>query len=69
MSGKTNNLYKSAVRYNDQQQYNGIIDAEMVSTTEGGTGNITMSQIHYVTVKILVQGNHSISFGSIVFQT
>ena len=43
MSGKIKKLYKSAGKYNYQQQYKAIIEAEMVSNTERGTGNIPMS--------------------------
>ena len=39
----TKKLYKSAGKYNYQQQYKAIIEAEMVSNTERGTGNIPMS--------------------------
>ena len=40
---KIKKLYKSAGKYNYQQQYKAIIEAEMVSNTERGTGNIPMS--------------------------
>ena len=46
-----NNLYKSYGKCDDQQHYKAILESEMVSTSEGGTVNITIPSIQYVTVK------------------
>ena len=35
-------IIKYAVNFDDQQQYKASLEASMVSTTEGLTGNITM---------------------------
>ena len=43
-------LYTSAGRFDDKQQYKTIIEAAMLSTTEGFTDNNPMSPGHYVTV-------------------
>ena len=43
MSGKIKKLYKTAGKCDDQQQYKDIIEAEMVSTPEGGTDNSLMT--------------------------
>ena len=43
MSGNFNNLYKSAGKYDGQQQYKSIFEVAMFSTTEGLTDNILMS--------------------------
>ena len=45
------NLYKSAGKYDDQQQYKAIIEAAIVYTTELFTDNITMSPSQSVIVK------------------
>ena len=45
------NLYKTAGKCNDQQQYKAITEAAMVSIPEGFTNNSQMSPRKYVTVK------------------
>ena len=44
-------LYKNYGKCDDQQHYKAILESEMVSTSEGGTVNITIPSIQYVTVK------------------
>ena len=46
-----NNLYKTAVKCDDHQQYKEIIEAAMVSTPEVFINNSPISYIQYVTVK------------------
>ena len=46
-----NNLYKYAVKCDDQQQYKSIIEAAMVSTTEIFTDNHKTSPGTYVNVR------------------
>ena len=55
MSGKIKKLYKSSVKFEYQQQYKAILEADIVSTPKGFTDNIPISPGPYVTVKILVQ--------------
>ena len=50
-----NKLYKYAVKCDNQQKYNAIIEAAMASTPEVFTVNIPISHCQYVTVKIQVQ--------------
>ena len=45
------NLYKTAGKFNDQQQYKSITEVEMVSIPEGFTNNSQISPRKYVTVK------------------
>ena len=45
-------IYKIADKYDNHQPYKAIIEAEMVSTPEGGTDNITIFPSQSVTVKI-----------------
>ena len=44
-------LYKSTVKYDDQQQYKAILEEEIVSTPEWFTDNIPMAPGPYVTIK------------------
>ena len=44
-------LYKYSVKCDDQQHYKDIIEADMVSTSEGLTDNIPLSPGPYVTVR------------------
>ena len=44
-------LYRSSVKYNNQQQYKAIIEASMVSSSERCTDNSKMSPGHAVTFK------------------
>ena len=44
-------LYKSAGKCDDQQQYKGIIESEMVSTPKGFTDNSPISPSQSVTMK------------------
>ena len=44
-------VYKSAVKFDDQQQYKAIIEAEMVSDPEVFTDNSPMSSSQSATVK------------------
>ena len=44
------NLLKNSGKCEDQQHYKAIIQAWMVSTTEGGSSNSPMSPSQYVTV-------------------
>ena len=44
-------LYKSTGKCDYQQQYNAIIEAEIISTTERFTDNSTISSGPYVTTK------------------
>ena len=46
-----NKLYKSYGKFDNQQQYKDIIEAEMISTTEIFTDNIPISPGPSVTVK------------------
>ena len=62
MTKKHQEVIKSAGKFDYQQQYNAILESEMVSTPEVGTDNSPMSPRQYVTVKILVQENYSVSF-------
>ena len=55
-------LYKNDSKCDNQQQQKAIFEASMVSTNEGFTDNIPMSPSQYVTVKNLVEENHSINF-------
>ena len=44
------NLYKTAGKFEDQQQYKLMSGAEMVSTTEGCTNNSTITPNPYVCI-------------------
>ena len=51
MSGKNKEVIQIFRKFNDKQHYKAILESEMVSTSEGGTVNITIPSIQYVTVK------------------
>ena len=55
-------LYKTAGKYDDQQQYKAIIEAEMFSTYEGCNDNSPMTHTQYNSTKKKVQGNHPVNF-------
>ena len=55
-------LYNRYGKCNNKQHYNTIIEEAMVSTPDRGTDNNPTSSNQYVTVKIVVQENHSINF-------
>ena len=51
MSGKTKNLYKQACKCDNQQQLKDILEADMVSNSEGFTNNGPISPRTSTTVK------------------
>ena len=55
MSGKYKNLYKTAGKCKDQQKFREMIEAAMISTSEGCTNNITVTPNPSVSAKIPVQ--------------
>ena len=57
-----NKLYKYSGRGDNKQQCKAIIEASMVYKSEAFTKNSKMTPGPSVTVKILVQENHSTSF-------
>ena len=57
-----NKLYKFTVKCDDQQQYKAILGAAIISIPEVFTETNPISPGLYATVKILMQGNHSLNF-------
>ena len=55
-------LCKNSGKHDDQQQYKATIGALMVSTPGRGNDNSTMPPSEPVTVKSIVQENHSVNF-------
>ena len=69
MSGNINWLYKTAGKFNGQQQYKVIREVAVVSTPDAFTKNSPMSPSHFMTVKRLYQENQSMIFKCIGHQT
>ena len=60
--GKIKKLYKYAVKCDDQQQYQAILEAAMVSIHEQFTGKFHYYQTKLSLLEIQIQVNHSVNF-------
>ena len=59
----------AAAKFDYQQEYKAILEAEMVSTPEGCNDNIPMTPTNMILQKKLVQEKLSINFIDILCQT